>query len=106
MKPSEPADGTSDGTALVVALLDCGPEDAAAQVAALVDLAERLGTAVRAETVSAACTTLSVQLAPESVQRFQAALLLGGATILPTSDSPAGQMTVIVTTSARPARSE
>lgn len=90
----------------MVALLDCGPEEAAAQVAALVDLAERLGNAVRTETVSAACTTVSVRLAPAGVQRFQAALLLGGATILPTDSSPEADVTVIVTISVRPARSE
>jgi hypothetical protein len=106
MTPAEPAHGPADGKATVVALLDCGPEDAAAQVAALVDLAGRLGSAVRTETVSAACTTVSVRLAPACVQRFQAALLLGGATILPTQGSPETDVTVIVTISARPARSE
>jgi hypothetical protein len=100
------AEGVSEGPAPIVALLDCGPDEAAAQVAALVELAERLGMAVRSEAVSAACTTVSVRLVPDSVQRFQAALLLGGATILPTHSSPETDVTVIVTTSARPARSE
>jgi hypothetical protein len=106
MTRSKPADATPDGPAPLVALLDCGPEEAAAHAAALIALAGRLGTAVRTETVSAACTLFSVQLAPESLQRFQAALLLGGATILPTGNSPETQVTVIVTSSARPARRE
>jgi hypothetical protein len=100
------ADGPSDGATPRIALLDCGPDEAATQVAALVNLAERLGLVVRREDVSATCTTVSARLTPESVQRFQAALLLGGATILPTGSNPETNMTVIVTISARPARRE
>jgi hypothetical protein len=99
-------EGEPQGAAPVVALLDCGPEEAARHVAALVDLAGRLGMAVRTEAVSAACTTLSLRLAPEGAGRFQAALLLGGATILPVPGTPGTDLTVIVTTSARAARSE
>jgi hypothetical protein len=99
------AEGLSEGAAPIVALLDCGPDEAAAQVVALVELAERLGMTVHTESVSAACTTVSVRLVPDSAQRFQAALLLGGATILPTLSSPETDVTVIVTISARP-RSE
>jgi hypothetical protein len=100
------ADSARESATPIVALMDCGPDEAATQVAALVDLAERLGIAVCAEAVSASCTTLSVQLAPESVQRFQAALLLGGATILRSDHHPRTDLTVIVTVSARTARSE
>jgi hypothetical protein len=96
----------SEGGTPIVALLDCGPNEAATQVATLVGLAERLGIAVRTETVSAACTTVSVRLASDSVQRFQAALLLGGATILPMHSIPETNVTVIVTVSARPDRSD
>lgn len=106
MTPSAPTDGPPDPTSPVVALLDCGPAEAAAQVAALVDLAGRLGTAVRTDMVSASCTTLCVQLAPEGVRRFQSALLLGGATFLAVNHGQETHVTVIVTASARPARSE
>jgi hypothetical protein len=100
------ADSLPEGTRPIVALLDCGPDEAATHVASLVDLAQRLGIKVRTEAVSAACTTVSVRLVPDSLQRFKAALLLGGATILPMHSSPETDVTVIVTISARPARSE
>ncbi len=101
MAPSA-GDGRADGMAPMVAVLDCGPAEAALHIAALVDLADRLGSAARMETVSAACTTLSVRLAPEHAARFRAALLLGGATFVPTGSSAATDVTVIVTISGRP----
>jgi hypothetical protein len=100
------AESSGAGAKPIVALLDCGPDEAATQVAALVDLADRLGVEVRTEVVSAACTTVSARVAPDTVQRFQAALLLGGATILPSDPHPQTDLTVIVTISARSARSE
>lgn len=99
-------EGGREGAGPVVALLDCGPDEPAARVAALVELAGRLGMAVHTETVSAGCTTLSVRLAPENARRFQAALLLGGATILPENGMSGAELTIVVTTSARAPGSE
>ena len=100
------AESGPQGATPAIALIDCGPDEAATHVAALVDLAGRLGIAVHTEAVSAACTTVSVRLPPESVERFQAALLLGGATLLRSDHHGRTSLTVIVTVSARTARSE
>jgi hypothetical protein len=90
----------------VLALIDCGTDQAAARLASLEELALQLAATVRIEQVSAACTAMAVTLAPDVAQRFQAALLLGGATILAGDGAPATEFTILVTISARSARRE